>query len=252
MRHRRRLTTEDEPHLAVRTLGIAYGTAGRVPSHDHAWAQFLYASSGALRAEVGGALWCIPPRRGLWIPARVPHAVMALGPIHLTTMYVDDAVLDWRDVRSVRVTGLLHEAIVRAVELGALDVRDDNERRLAELIAAELRDAENLPAAVTMPTDPRARRLVDLLFASDPMRSLESMLAEVGLSRRTAERLFRSETGLSPARWRQQARLADSFERLMAGESVAQVALTAGYQSPSAFSAAFKSVLGVTPREVKA
>ena len=252
MRQRRRQTTDDEHHLVIRTLGVTYGAAGRVVSHQHRCPQFLYAEAGALRAEVAGALWFIPPRRGLWIPSTVPHALAALGPVDLRTLYMTGPLLDWPDVRTVRVTGLLHEAILRAVELGSLDERDTDDRRLAELIAAELRCAPSVPAALTMPLDPRARRLADLFVDDDPSRTLASLLTETGLSRRTAERLFRAETGLSPARWRQQARLADSFKQLLTGAPVADVAAGAGYTSPSAFGAAFKSVMGLTPREVRA
>ncbi len=242
----------DEPHLVIRALGVAYGAAGRVPSHRHDRAQLLYAKAGMLRAEVGLALWIIPPRRALWIPATVPHALTALGPVDLRTLYMVEGLVDWADVRVLQVTGLLHEAVLRAVALGGLDGREPDDRRLAELVGAELRDAASQPAALTMPTDARAHRLATLFLTTEQEMSLEALLTRAGLSRRTAERLFRAETGLSPARWRQQARLVDSFEQLLSGAPVAEVALRAGYSSPSAFAAAFKSVIGSTPSAIKA
>lgn len=254
MRQPRRLALADEPHLVVRTLSVGYGATGRVASHRHPTAQLLYAGSGALRAEVANTQWIVPPRRGLWIPAGVQHHLTALGPVDLRTLYCAGSFLpDWIEVRAVAVCGLLHEAILRACALGGLDARTPDERRLAELIAAELRAAAHPLGSLTMPTDPRAQRLA-LLFLDrhDETPPLSSLLTEAGLSRRTAERLFHAETGLSPARWRQQARLATSFQQLAAGTPVTEVALAAGYSSPSAFSAAFKRVVGVAPRQVKA
>ena len=49
--------------------------------------------------------------------------------------------------------------------------------------------------------------------------------------------------------WRQQACLLAALPRLSAGQSVTQVALDLGYDSPSAFSSMFKRRLGKTPME---
>ncbi len=252
MRQRRRLTPADEPHLVLRSLSATYASSGQVPTHRHRRPQFLYAAGGALRAEVDRSIWMVPPGRGLWLPAGIDHALTALGQVDLRTFYCGEGFgVDWDVVRSVTVCGLLHEAILRACVLGALDDRQRDEARLAELIAAELYEAPTHPQALVMPGDPRARRLAELLVQQPSGESsLDSSLSVVGLSRRTAERLFRAETGLSPARWRQQLRLAQSYESLAAGASVADVAHAAGYSSASAFSTAFKSVLGVVPSAV--
>jgi AraC-like DNA-binding protein len=68
-----------------------------------------------------------------------------------------------------------------------------------------------------------------------------------GASRRTLERLFQRETGISLGRWRQQARLLHAMRRLAHGESVTSIALEVGYESPSAFIATFSNAFGTTP-----
>jgi AraC-like DNA-binding protein len=52
---------------------------------------------------------------------------------------------------------------------------------------------------------------------------------------------------MSVGRWRQQARLLHAMRLLARGEPVTSIALEVGYESPSAFIATFKSVLGTTP-----
>ncbi|MPT36934.1 MAG: AraC family transcriptional regulator [Achromobacter sp.] len=59
------------------------------------------------------------------------------------------------------------------------------------------------------------------------------MAARAGLATRTAQRLFREETGLGFALWRQQLRLIHALERLSAGQPVAQVADALGYDTLS-------------------
>jgi len=63
-------------------------------------------------------------------------------------------------------------------------------------------------------------------------------------------RLFQRETGLSFRAWRRRLRLLKSLGGLEAGESVTSVALDSGYNSTSAFIAAFRNEFGMTPREV--
>ncbi|HYP63065.1 MAG TPA: helix-turn-helix domain-containing protein [Acidocella sp.] len=68
------------------------------------------------------------------------------------------------------------------------------------------------------------------------------------MSRRAFTRLFRHETGMSFAPWRQQACLLAALPRLIAREPVTLVALDLGYDNPAAFTAMFKRALGLSPR----
>ena len=69
------------------------------------------------------------------------------------------------------------------------------------------------------------------------------------MSRASFMRLFQRETGMSFLRWRQQARLLLALALLAEGQSILSVALACGYDSPSAFSAMFRRVLGKSPSE---
>jgi AraC-like DNA-binding protein len=68
------------------------------------------------------------------------------------------------------------------------------------------------------------------------------------MSRRAFTRLFRRETGLTFATWRQQACLIAALPRLAAGEPVTAVAIDLGYDNPAAFTSMFKRALGSSPR----
>ena len=43
-----KLTAEQEPFLAVRSLATNYASGYRIEPHQHSWHQFLYAVSGAM------------------------------------------------------------------------------------------------------------------------------------------------------------------------------------------------------------
>ncbi|MCH7794592.1 MAG: helix-turn-helix transcriptional regulator, partial [Proteobacteria bacterium] len=78
-------------------------------------------------------------------------------------------------------------------------------------------------------------------------RGLDAWARAAGASPRTLARLFAKETGLTFRAWRQRARLLHALVELAARKPVTSVAFEAGYDSPSAFIAAFKREFGTTP-----
>ena len=80
-------------------------------------------------------------------------------------------------------------------------------------------------------------------------RTLDDWADYTGASKRTINRLFAQQTGMSFQSWRQQLKLQRSLELLAVGESVTRVALELGYESSSAFIAMFKRCLGTTPTQ---
>ena len=104
------------------------------------------------------------------------------------------------------------------------------------------------PLELPMPREARALRIARRV-QDDPAESatLDELARSAGGSRRTLERLFHAETGMSFGRWRQQARLLHAMRLLAGGAPVTTVALDVGYESTSAFIAAFSRALGTTP-----
>jgi AraC-like DNA-binding protein len=62
-------------------------------------------------------------------------------------------------------------------------------------------------------------------------------------------RLFQQELAMSFNAWRQQVRLMEALPRLLAGDSVQNVAQSLGYGSARAFSAMFSRLLGENPSD---
>jgi AraC-like DNA-binding protein len=99
-----------------------------------------------------------------------------------------------------------------------------------------------LPDAVT------ARRVAEALRANPAnQRTLREWGHEVGASERTLARAFAAEAGVPFGRWRTLLRLQAALSMLAAGEPVSRVAGRVGYDTPSAFVAAFRRETGQTP-----
>jgi AraC-like DNA-binding protein len=239
----------DEPHFIIRSLAIDYEAGGREDMHAHPWPQLLYAQSGAVRAVIAGRFWILPPRRGLLIPAHMPHQLHMSSRLHLRTLYLrPEDISNALSACVVSVSGLLHEAILRVCARGALDDRIEADCCLAILIHGEIDASDQMRFALLQPRDTRAQRLADLFFSPDSVGvPLGALCLRAGLSRRTAERIFQDECGLAPAQWRRFAALSEGLVSIAGGASIEQAALTAGYQSRSAFSEAFSLAFGFPP-----
>jgi AraC-like DNA-binding protein len=223
-----------------------------IERHQHARAQLLYAVSGVMTIETAGGSWLVPPDRALWIPAGVPHQIKVAGELQMRTLYVRaDASTHLPEKCGVlAVSPLLRELVVRATQLPVLYDEAGPDAAVMALILAEIQALPSLPFHLPMPDDRRLLKLCKLVCEDlSASSSREFYAARVGVSARSVSRLFQRQTGMGFTQWRQKARLMAALQRLGAGETVTSVALALGYRSPSAFTAMFRRVLGVSPRQ---
>ncbi|MDB5371214.1 MAG: Transcriptional regulator, AraC family [Roseomonas sp.] len=218
--------------------------------HSHGRAQLLYATRGVMHVAAARALHVVPPGRALWVPAGLPHQVEMRGAVAMRALFLraDAARAGPARVMVLAVSPLLRELVLAACD-GPLEWDEAGRGgHLAALILDEIARAPALPLGVPQPHDPRLLRLAAALRA-DPAcdRTLEEWAEASGASPRTLSRLFRAETGLSFAIWRQQTRLTEAAALLAQGVTPARAAAVVGYASASAFGAAYRAAFGTTP-----
>jgi len=225
----------------------------RVEPHTHARDQLLYAASGTMHIRTAQHAWLVPPDRALYMPAGFVHSVAMHGPVEMRTLYIAPGSMPGlpREPRALAARELLRALIdalfEEPVEYG-VGSRGD---RVARLILDEIVRAEPLALSIPMPRDRRLLRVCEgLIAAPESGLSLEDWARAAGASARTLARLFQSECGMSFSAFRQRVRLHAAIDALSRGMPVGAVARDHGYRSASAFSAAFRAALGVTPKSV--
>lgn len=179
------------------------------------------------------------------------HELRATGFVSLQTLYLPEGAVDLgSECRVLAVSSLLRELIVRCVSLSPLQIEQDSvHAALATLLVDELEHATTEPFFLAWPRDPRAlamARLIEEQMASGA--SLQSMCRTAGASKRTMERLFWAETGMTLGAWKHQAAMLRAVALLSLRSTVTDVSYAVGYESPSAFIAAFRRTMGVSPR----
>lgn len=227
-----------------------YPAGTSVGEHCHTAGQFIHAMSGVMEVCIGQRLWLVPPRRAVWVPPRWPHRLRAHGPVALRTLYLAPQSIPeaLRETPSGHlVTPLLRELILRLA--GTPQVEPTPRlARLQQVLLDELADLPRDELSLGVPRDPRLAKACTLLLAEPgaPFR-LADLAQRVGAAPRTLARLAQAELGCPLSLWRQQLRVLWAIPRLVAGTAVAQVAQDLGYDTPSAFAALFKRLLGTTP-----
>ncbi|MGI5125412.1 AraC family transcriptional regulator [Pseudonocardia sp. CA-107938] len=229
--------------IVVGRLALAAGQW--YPAHSHGEHQLVWAARGAVGVRTGDGTFVLPTSLALWVPAGVEHATGAVDALDLRGIYLapERCPVTWTEPTVVAVSPLLRELLEHLASPGAAG------RAEAEALAVQLLEpVRTATVRVPWPRDDRARAVADALDA-DPadQRTLAAWGRTVGASARTLARIWLAETGTSFARWRTQLRLQAALPRLVAGVPVAVVARAVGYETPSAFVAAFRRTTGVTP-----
>jgi AraC-like DNA-binding protein/quercetin dioxygenase-like cupin family protein len=215
--------------------------------HTHSDHQLAWAPSGVLMVRTDSTAWVLPPTRALWIPAGVRHETLSTSSATMQAVYVrpDLCPITWTDCTPVAASPLLSELIAYLADAEL----DPATRHRGEAVVVDLlRPVTMATIDIRMPSDDRARQVAEALRSSPADgRTLGEWGREVGASERTLARSFLADTGLPFGQWRTRLRLSAALVDLAAGAPVSTVAPTVGYDSTSAFVAAFRRETGVTP-----
>ncbi len=235
---------------AIATLTRDYPADYVIPLHFHDRDQLVYASRGVMTIRTRDGTWVVPPNRAVWIPAEISHSITMSGAVAMRTLYLKPGIAMGlpRDCCVINVSALLKELILYACTFRALKKTVKWQDHLIGVILHQLETVQMVPLQLPHLSDPRLVRIAQI-FVADPSdrRTLAQCCRVIGASKRSVERLFQQEIGMTFGRWRQQLRLMQAMRLLAEGAKVTHAALESGYSTPSAFISMFRKALGTTP-----
>ncbi|GAB7529276.1 helix-turn-helix transcriptional regulator [Pseudomonas sp. 3A(2025)] len=244
-------TDQTPPPDAVVTA-CDYADGELFASHSHQRGQFAYAARGVITLLTDDGNWVVPPQRGVWVPARLAHAMHMRGPVTMLNTYVSEHAAQRLKLPAhcqvLEVSALLRQLLMKAMQVPVGAASDGHGGHLLGLLLHEIAAMPALLLNAPVPHEPRLAQACREFLQNPSLEvSIDDMAQRTAMSRRTFTRLFRMHTGISYIEWRQQACLLAAVVRMGHGEPVTQVALALGYSSSSAFTAVFKRVLGEVP-----
>jgi AraC-like DNA-binding protein len=241
-----------KPRAQITTLAQNYDAKHVIPLHFHDFDQLVYAARGVMTVRTERGTWVVPTQRAVWIPAGIHHTIAMSGFVAMRTLYLRPRLAKRlpRDCCVVNVSPLLKELILQACASGTLNRRIKWQLHLIDVILDLLEAVQTVALQLPNPSDPRAIHIVEALLADrGDGRTLQEVCQAAGASKRTAERLFEREVGMTLGKWRQQLRLMRGMQILAEGAKVTHAAMEAGYTTPSAFISMFRKSLGTTPAQ---
>ena len=231
-------------------LGLANHAIGQ--RHRHPWAQLSYAAHGVIEVITDSGRYVAPPLHAVWVPAGAAHAVRRFEGTEIRSLYIDAAAAfaPGQDCRVIGVTPLVRELIRTFSEYPVEYDEAGEQGRLVAVMLDQLAAAPEVDLAIPWPADPRLRKICRELHACPNQdTTLQAYARRLDVSEKTLSRLFLQQTGLTFRAWRQRMRILAALPMLERGDRVTDVAIACGYDSMSAFIAAFRWFSGTTPSE---
>lgn len=228
----------------VRSYAVTHPAGPLVPPQAPGWDQLIYASAGVLTARTADGTWTVPRHRALWVPAGIEHRLAVVHRTSLRTLYLGAHLHALpAEPRVLDVPPLLRELVLHMVASAPLTLADPRHARLIGVLGDLLAESRVDGALLLpLPGDPAALAATELIDLA-----VRGICIRLGISRRTLERRFLDETGMTFGQWRRRARMLAAVRDMAAGATVAAAAQRSGYATPSAFSAAFRAELGTPP-----
>jgi hypothetical protein len=205
------------------------------------WPKLVYALEGTIQVTAANRVFVLPPNRAIWIEAGAEHPAATLGKARVRTLYFAPDLGVHRECAPIDIRPLFRELIAEACERGPLFRGDGLDEALATLLAAEAVRAPTIPTGIPRPQSPWLREWADE-FLRFPLET-----PPAPYSRRTLERQFLKETGLTYGQWCSQARALAGLRALSLGATVQEAAVEAGFGSTSGFIQSFRKQFGVSP-----
>lgn len=214
----------------------------------------LYCALGALRLEAEGKVWALPPARAAFIAASKPIYVTLPQPVVACSVLFDPAFIA---PPAATLTVVNMSPLARELVLACSAWNDPNQaldaygHQLFSTLATVVAKLAETPSRSAMPA-PKSRGLIDAMALTEERMAdapdFETIAREVAMTPRSLARRFADEMGMT---WRQalrRLRMIRSLELLAdPTASVMGTAFAVGYNSLSAFNAAFLDFTGETP-----
>ena len=242
--------------------------------HSHDYCELLFWVSGEVQYLCGDR--GVFPKEGcvVMIPPEKSHTARLVSPstYERFVLYFKSSAFDFCGQSTGIFDGLFSESDAVSFCLSPT-VREEVRARLSrieEILKSESTDAQLLAyAEITLllhslkkekadaeiggealPVQVRKlRNFLDEHYAS--VSSVEEIASSFYYSREYVTRIFAQYFNLSPWKYVEQLRIRDACRRIDAGEKITAVCYAVGYHSMSAFSAAFRRVMGASPTEYK-
>lgn len=248
---------------SIKIPPYSFGIFQELSQLDSGWQTFpgrylLYASSGTFILDVDAKRWLLPPQRAAWVCANKRIRISA--PSNVTScsvLFADGSIPPPPDdCRVFAVTSLAREMVQYAMRWGIeRNSRDEQADVFFAALANVCLELAAQPEQFWLPTVHSSELTAAVEYIMNrldhPLRAHEVATA-VNISTRTLTRRFSDEARMTCGQFIHRARMLRAMEHLANFDlSILEVSYAVGYESISAFNAAFRIFSQETPSQYR-
>lgn len=235
-------------------VASAEDLCGRTTSmHAHSEGQLIYCTKGTVLCEANEQIFVLSPQRGLWVPPHVNHSFHSKGPTISQSTYIRPKYCRGKleQVLVIHISVLLGALIETVADFSLERSPNVRESLVLKVLLSELEHAQMRNSEIPKVADQRLQKILETIYFK-PSIDLAELEKTHHISQRTIKRLFEKFLGTSFSQYRQQAKINLATRLLDENQlNITEVAYECGYESFSAFSLAFKKIMGLNPSSYK-
>lgn len=223
--------------------------------HSHLRHQLTYVEEGYQYFHIAKKTYLVPQHHVIWIPSALSHKITSeANTVNLmTVLFKTVPKMDfYKEVHVFPAPPVLREMLLYAGKWSKVTT-EDGEQKI--FLAAMLNSLpffcnDNEALQIPVPSDQRLISVCDYINANYQYHlNLDVLATKAALSIRSLQRIFKKETGITLQKYMQLIRILKSIALIDSKRyTLTQIAYMIGYQSLSAFTSSYSTIMKQGPR----
>ena len=222
--------------------------------HLHHRAQLSLVEEGYQYFHIDRKIYLVPQYHVIWIPSGKAHKITSEAKTVHLMVFLFKSVFEnefYQNVHVFAVPPVLREMLLYASKWNQSLVENDEQDIFFKAILKSLPNfcKESNGLEIPVPADVRLIPVcheINSNFRYNP--DMDSLAEKAQMSVRSLQRIFKKETGITVQKYLQLTRILKSIEWMNTGQyTLSEIAYKAGYQSLSAFTSSYTTVMKTKP-----
>lgn len=223
--------------------------------HIHQRAQLTFVEEGYQYFHIDKKVYLVPQNHVIWVPSGKPHRIASEAKTVNLMVFLFKPVFEgdfYQNIQVFAVPPVLKGMLLYASKWNKILAEDEEQDVFFKAILKSLpnfcKESSNLE--IPVPSDERLIPVCNYINSNFKYDlNIEHLAGVAQMSVRSLQRNFKNETGITLQKYLQLTRILKSIELIDTRQyTLSQIAYRVGYQSLSAFTASYFSIMKSKPR----
>ncbi|WP_228401557.1 AraC family transcriptional regulator [Chryseobacterium sp. PMSZPI] len=226
--------------------------------HIHHRAQLSFVEDGYQYFHIDQKIYLVPQYHVIWVPSGKAHKITSEAQTVNLTVFLFKSVFEdefYQNVQVFAVPAVLKEMLLYASKWNKSLIENEEQDIFFKAILKSLPNfcKESHSLEIPVPTDNRLIPVCQDINSNFKYNmDIDSLAEKAQMSVRSLQRIFKNETGITLQKYHQLTRILKSIELIDTQQyTLSEVAYKVGYQSLSAFTSSYFTVMKTKPKLIK-